>query len=96
MFTEYLLVYIFPFIVFEFSNLYDVAAFFLLFITVATIVIRSDRLYVNPVLIAFRYRIYEVDTEHEQHLLLSKERLEGQEITLNTTKLSNGVYINTQ
>jgi hypothetical protein len=55
MFTEYLLVYIFPLIVFEFSNIYDVAAFFVLFLTVAAIVIRSTRLFVNPVLIGFYY-----------------------------------------
>jgi len=63
MFTEYLLIYIFPFIVFEFSNVYDVAAFLILFFTVAAIVIRSNRLFATPVLICFRYRIYEIETD---------------------------------
>ncbi|WP_323676878.1 hypothetical protein [Halorubellus sp. PRR65] len=96
MFTEYLLVYIFPFIVFEFSNIFDVAAFLILFITVAAIVIRSNRLFVNPVLIGFRYRVYEIETEHDRRILLTKEQLEGNEVTLNTARISSGVYITTR
>lgn len=96
MFTEYLLVYIFPFIVFEFSNMFDVAAFLVLFTTVAAIVIRSNRLFVNPVLIAFRYRVYEVETEHDRRILLTKERLDGNDITINTARISSDVYITTR
>lgn len=97
MFTEYLLVYIFPFIVFDFADLYDVAAFFILFLTVAAIVIRSNRLYVNPVLVAFRYNVYEVETPHNQHLLLTKETLnENEGVTINTAKISSDVYIATK
>ncbi|MCU4750954.1 hypothetical protein OB919_02975 [Halobacteria archaeon AArc-curdl1] len=96
MFTEYLLVYIFPFIVFEFSDMFDVAAFLVLFVTVAAIVIRSNRLFVNPVLIAFRYRVYEVETEHDRRILLTKEPLDGNNITVNTARISNDVYITTR
>ena len=96
MFTEYLLVYIFPFIVFEFSNLFDVAAFLVLFITVAAIVIRSNRLFVNPVLVAFRYRVYEIETEHDRRILLTKDRLDGNNITINTARISSDVYITTK
>lgn len=96
MFTEYLLVYIFPFIVFEFSNMFDVAAFLVLFATVAAIVIRSNRLFVNPVLIAFRYRVYEVETEHDRRILLTKEPLDGNNITINTARISSDVYITTR
>lgn len=96
MFTEYLLVYIFPFIVFEFSNLFDVAAFLVLFVTVAAIVIRSNRLYVNPVLIAFRYRVYEIETEHDRRILLTKDRLDGNNISINTARISSDVYITTR
>jgi hypothetical protein len=97
MFTEYLLVYIFPFIVFDFADLYDVAAFFILFLTVAAIVIRSNRLYINPVLVGFRYQVYEVETSHDRHLLLTKETLTGDnDVTINTAKISSGVYIATK
>jgi hypothetical protein len=96
MFTEYLLVYIFPFIVFEFSSVFDVAAFLVLFITVAAIVIRSNRLFINPVLVAFRYRVYEVETEHDRRILLTKNRLDGNDVTVNTAKISNDVYITTR
>lgn len=94
MFTEYLLVYVFPFIVFDFADLYDLAAFFILFLTVAAIVIRSNRLYINPVLVAFRYHVYEVETPHDRRLLLTKRPLDG-DSTINTAKISNDVYIST-
>ena len=96
MFTEYLLVYIFPFIVFEFSNIYDVAAFLVLFLTVAAIVIHSNRLFVNPVLIGFRYRVYEIETEHDRRILLTKQQLDGNDMTLNTARISSDVYITTR
>lgn len=96
MFTEYILIYIFPFIVFEFSDMFDVAAFLVLFITVGAIVIRSNRLFVNPVLIAFRYRVYEVETEHDKRILLTKKPLDGNNITINTARISNDVYITTR
>ena len=94
MFTEYLLVYVFPFIVFDFADLYDLAAFFILFLTVAAIVIQSNRLYINPVLVAFRYHVYEVETPHDRRLLLTKKSLDGCS-TINTARISNDVYITT-
>lgn len=97
MFTEYLLVYVFPFVVFDFADLFDVAAFGVLFLTVAAIVIRSNRLYINPVLVFFRYRVYEVETPHDRHLLLTKQALDGEgDVTLNTAKISSDVYIVTK
>lgn len=98
MFTEYLLVYIFPFILFEFSDIYDVAAFLILFLTVAVIVIQSNRLYTNPVLSVppLSYKIYQIETENGRELLLTKDQLNGQDISLNMVKISNEVYIATQ
>lgn len=94
MFTEYLLVYVFPFIVFDFADLYDLVAFLILFMTVAAIVVRSNRLYINPVLVAFRYHVYEIETPHDRRLLLTKEPIDGNS-TINTARISNGVYIST-
>lgn len=96
MFTDYLLVYIFPFIVFEFSNIFDVAAFLILFVTVAAIMIRSNRLFVNPVLVAFRYRVYEIDTKYDKRILLTKDQLDGHNTTINTARISSDVYIDTK
>lgn len=97
MFTEYLLVYVFPFVVFDFADLFDVAAFGVLFLTVAAIVIRSNRLYINPVLVFFRYRVYEVETPHDRHLLLTQQALDGVgDVTVNTAKISGDVYIVTR
>lgn len=97
MFTEYLLVYIFPFIVFDFVDVYDVMAFLILFLTVAAIVIRSNRLYINPILVIFRYHVYEVETAHDRHLLLTKESFGNEDsVTINTARISSDVYIATK
>jgi len=59
-------------------------------------VISSNRLFVNPILIGFRYRIYEIETEHDRRILLTKQQLDGNNMTLNTARISNDVYITTR
>jgi hypothetical protein len=40
----------------------------------------------------FRYRVYEVETPHDRHLLLTKQALDGEnDVTLNTAKISSDV-----
>jgi hypothetical protein len=93
LFSEYLLVYIFPLVVMEFDNFDDVFSFVLFFALVAIIAIRSNRLYTNPMLVLLGYSIYQVKTEHEKYLLLTDEQLEGDSVSMNTARISNGVYI---
>lgn len=93
LFSEYLLVYIFPLVVMEFDNFGDIFSFALFFGLVAIIAIRSNRLYTNPMLAVFGYDIYQVKTEHDDYLLLTDEQLEGDSVSMNTARISNGVHI---
>lgn len=95
LFSEYLLVYIFPLVVMEFDSLDDVFSFALFFALVAIIAIRSNRLYANPILALLGYSIYQVTTNDGKYLLLTDEQLEGDSVSVNTAKISNGVYITT-
>ncbi|PSQ53814.1 hypothetical protein BRD20_01635 [Halobacteriales archaeon SW_8_65_20] len=93
LFSEYLLVYIFPLVAMEFDNFDDVFSFALFFALVGLIAIRSNRLYTNPMLVILGYSIYQVKTEHGKHLLLTDEQLEGDSVSVNTVRISNGVHI---
>lgn len=93
LFSEYLLVYIFPLVVMEFDSFDDVFSFALFFALVAIIAIRSNRLYTNPMLVLLGYSIYQVKTEHGKYLLLTDEQLEGNSVSVNTARISNGVHI---
>lgn len=95
--TEYVMMYIFPFITFNSTGIADVLSFVILFATIGAIVIRTNRLYVNPLLVFFRYHVYEVKTEEENYLLLTKSSLKkGEDYTINTTRISKDVYIRTK
>jgi hypothetical protein len=77
----------------EFDNFDDVFSFALFFALVGLIAIRSNRLYTNPMLVLLGYSIYQVKTEHGKYLLLTDEQLEGDSVSVNTARISNGVHI---
>lgn len=93
MVTEYLLVYIFPFIVFDYTDPFNLAAFLLLFLAIGAVQVRSNRLYVNPVLAFLRYNIYQVEDDNGKRLILTKRTLTDETASLRTVELSTGVYV---
>lgn len=93
--AEYLTVYIFPLAVLNYSDLADIAIFTALFVAIGAIQIRSSRLYINPVLTAFGFTVYEARINGEERLILSKEKLSRSDASMKTTELSNGVYVTT-
>lgn len=93
--TNYILVYIFPFVVLDFSNLTNWVAFVLFFVVIAIIQVRSNHLYVNPVLAAFNYRLYEVDTGDRVLTVVSKGAIDRPVEQIQTVELSNEVFLAT-
>lgn len=93
--TNYILVYVFPFVVLDYTNLANWIAFVLFFLVIGIIQVRSSHLYVNPVLSLYDYQVYEVDTGDEIRTVISKQDLEGSIDKLKTVELSNGVYLTT-
>lgn len=91
--TNYVLVYIFPFVVLDFSKFANWVAFIVFLITIGIIQVRSNHLYVNPVLGILGYNIYEAYTEERRMTLLIKGRIDESPIHVSTVELSHGVYI---
>lgn len=71
--TEYILVYIYPLTVLDYSKFVDVVLFFGLFVMIGIIQSRSNRLYVNPVLAAFGFNYYWVEVDGEEELLITRK-----------------------
>ncbi|MFD1601098.1 hypothetical protein [Halobellus rarus] len=94
--SEYVIVYIFPFVVLDYSQLSNMLSFIVLFLTVGALQIRSNRLYINPVLAALRYDVYKVRVDGDELLLLSKDHLEGKEVSVKTTTISKDVCLSTR
>lgn len=93
--TNYILVYIFPFVVLDYSNFVDWFAFVIFFLVIGIVQVKSNHLYVNPVLALFDYRIYEVDTGDRILTLVSKGEIEQSVESLRAVELSNDVYLTT-
>ncbi|QUJ71260.1 hypothetical protein [Haloarcula marismortui] len=90
--TNYVLVYIFPFVVLDYTNLANWFAFILFFFVIGIVQVKSNQLYVNPVLSFFDYRIYEADTDRGEITVLSRGKLDESE-PVHTVELSNDVHI---
>ena len=91
--TNYILVYVFPFVVLDLSQTANWVAFIGFFLVIGFIQVRSNHLYVNPVLGLLGYNIYEADTEDEHMTLLIDSRLDDNPTNVSAVKLSYGVYI---
>lgn len=91
--TNYILVYIFPFVVLNYTNLANWLAFLIFFLVIGVVQTRSNHLYVNPVLAFFDYHIYEVDTGERILTVLTKEELDGAVSSVRTVELSNDVHL---
>lgn len=91
--TNYILVYVFPFVVLNYSNLVNWLAFIIFFAVIAIIQVRSNHLYVNPVLAAFDYRIYEIDTGNQTLTVVTKGEIDEPVDELITVELSNNVFL---
>lgn len=90
--TSYILVYIFPFVVLDYTQMVNWFAFVALFIVIGIIQVRSSHLYVNPILGLRGYNIYEAETEDERMLLLIDEQIHST-TSVSAVELSRGVYI---
>ena len=91
--TTYILVYIFPFVVLDYTVIANWIAFVVFFLVIGIIQVRSSQLYVNPILALLGYRVYEVETEDRTVTLVSKGGLEEPVNSVRTVELSNDVHM---
>lgn len=91
--TNYILVYIFPFVLLDFNETFNWIVFISLFFLIGIIQVRSNHLFVNPVIGIAGYNIYEVDTDKKRITLLVKGRIEDHPTNVTTVELSPGVHM---
>jgi len=91
--TSYILVYIFPFVVLDLSQMINWISFLVFFIVIGIIQVRSNNLYVNPILGIVGYDIYEVETTEGTLTVLTSEELTNQTEAIAAIEISNGVFI---
>jgi len=65
-----LVTYIIPFLAIDFTNMVDVSSLTLLFVVLAFLYIKSDMIYVNPILNFIGYNLIEVRTDKNDKLIL--------------------------
>jgi hypothetical protein len=76
-YITYLGTYLLPFIGFDKQTPFDVAANLVLFLTIGMIYVRTDMIYTNPMLLFFRYDLYEITDEKENKLIcISKDHFQ--------------------
>jgi len=71
----YLMSYVIPFLSFNFTDIFDIAAIILLLSLVCFIYINSNLLYVNVMLSVFRYNLFKItDSENNEYRLITKNK----------------------
>jgi hypothetical protein len=86
MLASHLLVYVFAFAGLSLNTIPDAVIFLLFFLLMIAIQIRSEMLYINPLLAIRGFRVYEATLEDRVIMLISKGPLEER---LNTNKIES-------
>jgi hypothetical protein len=74
-FIEYILAYIIPFLGFNMGNIIDLISVGIIFVLIGALYIRSDLIYMNPMLNFLGYDLYKVKSNKKTYMLLSKNDL---------------------
>jgi hypothetical protein len=74
--SMYLLVYVFVFAGLNFTNLVDILIFFVFFAILGITQVNSEMLHVNPMLGVRGYQAYEVTSDQQVILVITREELE--------------------
>jgi hypothetical protein len=78
-FIEYIVAYIAPFLGFNLGKWQEVLALGILFCLIGFIYIRSEMIYMNPMLNLFGYELYKVETDKKGFMVISRTKKEDKE-----------------
>lgn len=82
-FLEYIIAYIIPFLGFNLESISDLVALGIIFILICVLYVRSDLIYMNPLLNLMNYNLYKVNDSKKEIMVISKEELNiGQKIRI--------------
>lgn len=92
--SAYLVTYIIPFLAIDFTNIFDVSSLALLFVVLAFLYIKSDMIYVNPILNFIGYNLIEIRTDRDDKLILiTKEKSKSQLAKIKFRRLTNSILV---
>lgn len=91
--VAYIVTYIFPFLTLVISAPLEAIGIFALFLTIMSVYVSSDMLYVNPVLAAFGWHAHAIHTKGGTELvLLTKRRLIRGGLVLHAVRLGDTIW----
>lgn len=94
--NEYILVYIYPLLLLDYTKLFDITVFLIVFASIAIIQARTDRYMINPVLVFFGYYFYHIEIDGDNAFLLSRRDLdEGDTDEMSQISISDNVRVHT-
>lgn len=72
-FVEYIIAYIIPFLGFSFDNIPDIISLAILFVIIGILYIRSDLIYMNPILNFLGYHLFKANSSDGEFMIISKK-----------------------
>jgi hypothetical protein len=92
--NQYILVYIYPLLLLDYTKIFDITVFLIVFASIAIIQVRIDRYMMNPVLVFFGYHFYYVEIDGSTAFLLSRNEFEeGETDEISEITISNNVRV---
>ena len=82
-FLEYIIAYIFPFLGFNLECIVDIISLAIIFLMIGALYIRSDMIYMNPILNFMNYNLYKVKCDDKELMIITKKEIrEGEKIRI--------------
>ncbi len=72
-FLEYIIAYIIPFLGFSFDNIPDIVSLAIVFVIISILYIRSDLIYMNPILNFLGYNLFKANSNDSEFMIISKK-----------------------
>lgn len=72
-FLEYIIAYIIPFLGFSFNNIPDIISLAIIFVMIGILYIRSDLIYMNPILNFMGYNLFKANSSNGEFMIISKK-----------------------
>jgi hypothetical protein len=91
---SYIASYLVPFVTFPLGGRKQIVTLLIFIAVLMVIYVRSNMIYINPVLNIFGFHLYEVEVEHSRrsHYYIARKRLE-RDCTIRFVALSDDIYL---
>ena len=76
-FLEYIIAYIIPFLGFNIGNIPDMISLLIIFLMVGVLYVKSDLIYMNPILNFIGYKLYKINPSAHEYMAISKNTIQN-------------------